>query len=85
MYIEFRIQNPEDLSHIKQITPHVSDAVLKRLPSIPTQQALIFGHAVNLPALFKVNNADPLPRSDNNSISENWFLPKDISLSIKFK
>lgn len=84
-FIVHRIQNPEDLSHIKQITPHVSDAVLKRLPSIPTQQALIFGHAVNLPALFKVNRADPLPRSDNNSISENWFLPKDISLSIKFK
>lgn len=84
-FIVHRIQNPEDLSHIKQITPHVSDAVLKRLPSIPTQQALIFGHAVNLPALFKVNRAEPLPRSDNNSISENWFLPKDISLSIKFK
>lgn len=84
-FIVHRIQNPEDLSHIKQITPHVSEAVLKRLPSIPTQQALIFGHAVNLPTLFKVNSADPLPRSDNNSVSENWFLPKDPSLSIVFK
>lgn len=84
-FIVHRIQNPEDLSHIKQITPHVSDAVLKRLPSIPTQQALIFGHAVNLPALFKVNNADPLPRSDNNSISKNWFLPQNTSLKIIFK
>lgn len=83
-FIVHRIQNPEDLSHIKQITPHISDAVLKRLPSIPTQQALVFGHAVNLPALFKVNEAKPLPRSDNNSISRNWFRPQDKVLDIKF-
>ncbi len=56
-FIVHRIQNPEDLSHIRQITPHISDTVLKRLPSIPTQHALIFGHAVNLPTTFKVNTA----------------------------
>jgi DNA helicase HerA-like ATPase len=83
-FIVHRIQNPEDLSHIKQITPHISEAVLKRLPSIPTQQALIFGHAVNLPAMFVVNTADPLPKSNNNSISKNWFKPKDIELNIVF-
>jgi len=72
-FIVHRIQNPEDLSHIRQITPHVSETVLKRMPSIPTQHALIFGHSVNLPATFKVNIASPLPNSDNNKVSENWF------------
>lgn len=76
-FIVHRIQNPEDLSHIRQITPHVSEAILKRMPSIPTQHALIFGHAVNLPTTFRVNDADPLPKSDNNRISENWFKLKD--------
>ncbi len=70
-FIVHRIQNPEDLSHIRQITPHISDTILKRLPSIPTQHALIFGHAVNLPTTFKVNTADPKPKSDNNEISKN--------------
>lgn len=83
-FIVHRIQNPEDLSHIKKITPHISDAILKRLPSIPTQQALVFGHAVNLPAIFKVNTANPLPKSDNNNISRNWFRSKDTILEIKF-
>ncbi|WP_159516918.1 ATP-binding protein [Sunxiuqinia indica] len=81
-FIVHRIQNPEDLSHIRQITPHISETILKRMPSIPTQHALIFGHAVNLPTTFKVNNADPLPLSDNNKISENWFKPKDHSPSV---
>lgn len=81
-FIVHRIQNPEDLSHIRQITPHISDTILKRMPSIPTQHALIFGHSVNLPTTFKVNDADPLPLSDNNRISENWFKPKGADLSI---
>lgn len=72
-FIVHRIQNPEDLSHIRQITPHISETILRRMPSIPTQHALIFGHAVNLPTTFKVNEADPKPKSDNNRISENWF------------
>jgi hypothetical protein len=75
-FIVHRIQNPEDLSHIRQITPHISETILKRMPSIPTQNALIFGHSVNLPTTFKVHEANPLPKSDNNRISENWFRKK---------
>lgn len=81
-FIVHRIQNPEDLSHIRQITPHISDTILKRLPSIPTQFALIFGHAVNLPTTFKVNTADPKPKSDNNEISKNWFREKEFEINI---
>lgn len=76
-FIVHRIQNPEDLAHIRQITPHISETILKRMPSIPTQHALIFGHAVNLPTTFKVHEAKPKPKSDNNQISKNWFKPKD--------
>ena len=76
-FIVHRIQNPEDLSHIRQITPHISETILKRLPSIPTQHALIFGHSVNLPTIFKVNEANPKPKSDNNEISKNWFKEKN--------
>lgn len=81
-FIVHRIQNPDDLSHIKQITPHISETVLRRLPSIPTQHALIFGHAVNLPTTFKVNNAEPKPKSDNNDVSENWFREKDFLVDL---
>lgn len=81
-FIVHRIQNPEDLSHIRQITPHISETILRRMPSIPTQHALIFGHAVNLPTTFKVNEADPKPKSDNNEISKNWFREKDFKVEL---
>ncbi len=76
-FIVHRIQNPEDLSHIRQITPHISETTLKKLPSIPNQHALVFGGAVNLPTLVKINKATPLPNSDNNQVSSNWFVRKD--------
>lgn len=81
-FIVHRIQNPEDLSHIRQITPHISETILKRLPSIPTQHALIFGYSVNLPTTFKVNEANPKPKSDNNEISKNWFKEKDSQVKL---
>lgn len=81
-FIVHRIQNPEDLSHIRQITPHISETILRRLPSIPTQYALIFGHAVNLPTTFKVNTANPKPKSDNNEVSKNWFKEKNFKIEL---
>ena len=58
-----RIQNPDDLTHIRQMTPFISDSVMKRLPSLPKQHALIFGNAVNLPTTFKVRDVSPRPRA----------------------
>lgn len=52
--------------HIRQMTPFVSDSVMKRLPSLPKQHALIFGNAVNLPTTFKVREV---------KIRELWFRP----------
>jgi DNA helicase HerA-like ATPase len=72
-FVVHRIQNPDDLSHIRQMTPFISESIMKRLPSLPKQHALIFGNAVNLPTTFKVREASPRPKSDDARISELWF------------
>lgn len=79
-YIIHRIQNPEDLQQIKQMTPHISSTILSRLPSIPRQHALVFGHSVQIPTLFRVNNAQPTPHSNDNDVAKNWFIPKVESI-----
>ncbi|MBU3625871.1 ATP-binding protein [Polynucleobacter sp. JS-Safj-400b-B2] len=76
-FVVHRIQNPDDLQHIRQMTPFVSDSVMKRLPSLPKQHALIFGNAVNLPTTFKVRDVKPRPKSDDAAIRELWFRPAD--------
>ena len=77
-FIIHRIQNPEDLIHIKQMTPYISEPVLNRLPSLPQQHALIFGNAVNIPMTFKVRDAKPTPHSSDINIAEKWF-PEESS------
>lgn len=73
-FVVHRIQNPDDLAHIRQMTPFISESVMKRLPSLPKQHALIFGNAVNLPTTFKVREATPRPKSDDAQIRELWFM-----------
>ncbi|MEX0955038.1 MAG: ATP-binding protein [Rhizobiaceae bacterium] len=72
-FVIHRIQNPDDLSQIRQMTPFISEAVLKRLPSLPKQHALVFGTSVNLPTTFAVRDASPLPMSDDAKIRDLWF------------
>lgn len=85
-FIVHRIQNPEDLAHIRQITPHISETLLKRLPSVPKQHALVFGACVSIPSLIKINDVDPRPKSDDNKVSLNWFVnsKKDYQLDFKW-
>ncbi len=72
-FLVHRIQNPDDLSQIRQMTPFISEAVLKRLPSLPRQHALVFGTSVNLPTTFKVREASPRPNSDDAAVIDLWF------------
>lgn len=83
-FVIHRIQNPDDLSHIRQMTPFISESVMKRLPSLPKQHALIFGNAVNLPTTFKVRDVNPRPKSDDAAIRELWFKADNASTELKF-
>jgi len=82
-FVIHRIQNPDDLLHIRQMTPFVSESVMKRLPSLPKQHALIFGNAVNLPTTFKVRDVKPKPKSDDAAIRDLWFKPEGASIELE--
>ncbi|CUH71758.1 Type IV secretory pathway, VirB4 components [Thalassovita autumnalis] len=82
-FIIHRIQNPDDLSQIKQMTPFISETVLKRLPSLPKQHALIFGSAVKIPTTFRVRDANPTPNSDDTQVRDLWYVPQNPSLHWK--
>jgi hypothetical protein len=72
-FVVHRIQNPDDLSQIRQMSPTISEGVLRRLPTLPKQHALVFGNSVNLPTTFKVRSAHPLPASADAKIVDLWF------------
>ncbi|MFT4147766.1 MAG: DUF87 domain-containing protein [Micrococcaceae bacterium] len=79
-YVIHRIQNPEDLQHIRRMTPFISDSVLNRLASLPKQYALVFGTSVSIPTTFMVRTANPLPESDDSDVSTYWYMsPNEVS------
>lgn len=84
-FIIHRIQNPDDLYQIRQMTPFVSDSVLKRLPSLPKQHALIFGNSVNLPTTFRVRDVSPKPKSEDAAIRELWFQPPNPEFTLQLE
>src|ERR1700675_3902196 len=84
-FVVHRIQNPDDLSQMRQMTPFISDAVLKRLPSLPKQHALVFGTSVNLPTTFKVREASPRPHSDDTKVVDLWFHEEDRLATIRLR
>lgn len=76
-YMIHRIQNPEDLQHIRRMTPFISESVLNRLASLPKQHALVFGTSVSIPTTCKIRTADPLPHSDDSDVSAYWYRSPD--------
>ena len=58
--------------HRLEMSSSISDGVLRRLPKLPKQHALVFGNSVNLPTAFKVHSAAPLPASDDAKIVDLW-------------
>ncbi|UKA56712.1 DUF87 domain-containing protein (plasmid) [Arthrobacter sp. FW305-BF8] len=72
-YMIHRIQNPEDLHHIRRMTPFISESVLNRLASLPKQHALVFGTSVSIPTTCKIRTASPLPHSDDADVSTYWY------------
>src|SRR5690606_13641912 len=82
IFVVHRIQNPEDLQHVRRMTPFISESVLSRLPSLPKQHALIFGNSVSIPTTFRVRDASPKPKSDDSPIRQVWFTKRDHIIEI---
>jgi len=71
-FIVHRIQNPEDQEYIRKIVPSINEDILRQLPALAQQTALIFGDCVRSPALLKIRQAEPCPRGDDPKFFAHW-------------
>lgn len=71
-FIVHRLQNPEDLRYFKEIVPGVYGPLLDQLPALAPQTALILGECVRAPALVKIREAQPIPRSKDPKFYKRW-------------
>lgn len=71
-FIVHRLQNPEDLRYFKDIVPGIYDQLLNQLPALAPQTALVLGECVRAPALVKIREANPMPRSRDPKFYSYW-------------
>lgn len=71
-FIVHRLQNPEDLRYFKDIVPGIYGPLLDQLPALAPQTALVLGECVRAPALVRIKEADPIPRSRDPKFYRYW-------------
>lgn len=71
-FIVHRLQNPEDLRYFKDIVPGIYGPLLDQLPALAPRAALVLGECVRAPALVRVREANPIPRSRDPKFYSYW-------------
>ena len=71
-FIVHRLQNPEDLRYFKEIVPGIYGPMLEQIPALAPQTALVMGECTPAPALIKVRDAQPVPRSLDPKFFRYW-------------
>jgi len=71
-FIVHRLQNPEDLRYFKEIVPGIYGPMLEQIPALAPQTALVLGECVAAPALVKIREARPVPRSRDPRFYAYW-------------
>lgn len=71
-FVVHRLQNPEDLRYFKEIVPGIYAPLLDQLPALAPQTALVIGECVRAPALVKIREARPVPRSRDPKFYKYW-------------
>jgi DNA helicase HerA-like ATPase len=71
-FIVHRLQNPEDLRYFREIVPGIYGPMLDQIPALAPQTALVLGECVPAPALVRVRDARPVPRSRDPRFYRYW-------------
>lgn len=82
-FIVHRLQNPEDLRYFKEIVPDIYEPMLDQIPALAPQTALILGECVPAPALVRIRQARPVPRSRNPMFYKYWVADSAPSIQVE--
>lgn len=82
-FIVHRLQNPEDLRYFKDIVPGIYGPLLEQLPALAPQTALVLGECVRAPALVRIREAQPLPRSRDPRFYRYWVKDTDPAVDVE--
>lgn len=71
-FVVMRLTNPDDQNYVKRLLPDSFEAYTDSLAMLDTKEALLIGDAVSTPCIVKINDANPLPKSENILFLNEW-------------
>ena len=82
-FIVHRLQNPDDLRYFREIVPGLFAPLLDQLPALAPQTALVLGECVRAPALVRIREARPVPRSRDPKFYARWVQDTPLPLDVE--
>lgn len=72
-FIVYRMYYPEDIKMITDITANVSEENIKKIKTLSSGTAMVFGTAFKLPLIVKMDLPVPMPQSTSVDIVNKWY------------
>lgn len=71
-FVIMRLTNPDDQNYVKRLLPDSFEVYTDSLAMLETREALLIGDAVTTPCIVKINEANPLPKSEDILFLNEW-------------
>lgn len=71
-FVVMRLTNPEDQAYVERLLPDSFIGYIDSLSTLETKEALIVGDSVSTPCAVIINDADPLPKSEDINFLKKW-------------
>ncbi|WP_245545222.1 ATP-binding protein [Parvibaculum lavamentivorans] len=79
-FFSHRLQNPDDIDHLKRILPRQAQRLLDQVTVLGSGEAIVFGSAVHVPARVQVKIPAQQPWSTTAAPFADWSKPKPFPL-----
>lgn len=74
-FIAMRLTNPEDQNYVKRLLPDSLGPLTESLPMLSSGEALLIGDAAVMPSLVRLEEATPVPSSNDVRYLQEWVRP----------
>ena len=75
-YLIFKTTHPRDIEYITQMVPYITDEIIEKQKGLQPGYCLAFGSAFKVPLIIHVDLPNPVPNSDNVSVTKEWSIEK---------
>lgn len=71
-YMIFKINNPKDLTYIREMLPNINAEIIEKQKTLQPGTCVAFGRAFKVPLIIRMDMPNPEPQSTNCDVLNRW-------------